>query len=87
MSTLLVDRLRSVLKPESLLTSASDLMVYECDGYTIEKNKPDVVAFPTSTEQVAEHRQDLPGTRRRRFCRAEPGRAWPAAVCRSAAAS
>ena len=23
------------------------------DGYTIEKNKPDVVVFPTSTEQVA----------------------------------
>src|SRR5262249_28276573 len=24
----------------------------ECDGYTIEKNRPDVVVFPTSTEQV-----------------------------------
>ena len=54
MSTTLVDRLRGVLNPSSLLTSASDLMVYECDGYTIEKNKPDVVAFPTSTEQVAQ---------------------------------
>ena len=37
-----------------LLTSPSDLLVYECDGYTIEKNTPDVVVFPTSTEQVAE---------------------------------
>jgi len=35
-----------------MLTSPSDLVVYECDGYTIEKNKPDAVVFPTSTEQV-----------------------------------
>jgi glycolate oxidase len=28
--------------------------VYECDGFTIEKNKPDVVVFPTSTEQVVQ---------------------------------
>ncbi|MBV9125043.1 MAG: FAD-binding protein, partial [Planctomycetes bacterium] len=27
-------------------------MVYECDAYTIEKNQPDLVVFPTSTEQV-----------------------------------
>src|SRR5277367_6435015 len=54
MSPTLIDRLRSVLHPDGLLTSASDLMVYECDGYTIAKNKPDVVVFPTSTEQVAE---------------------------------
>ncbi len=26
--------------------------MYECDGFTIEKNKPDVVVFPTTTEQV-----------------------------------
>ena len=42
-----------------LLTSASDLLVYECDGYTIEKNRPDVVVFPTSTEQVVADRQGL----------------------------
>ena len=35
-----------------MLTAAADLAVYECDGFTIEKNKPDVVVFPTSTEQV-----------------------------------
>ncbi len=35
-----------------MLTAPSDLLVYECDGFTIEKNKPDVVVFPTSTEQV-----------------------------------
>src|SRR6516165_10061309 len=50
----LLDRLRQVLGPDALLTSPSDLLVYECDGYTIEKNRPDVVVFPTSTEQVVQ---------------------------------
>src|SRR3954464_11950765 len=50
----LIDRLRAVVGRDALLTSPSDLLVYECDGYTIEKNRPDVVVFPTSTEQVVE---------------------------------
>src|SRR2546426_2590539 len=50
----LTDRLRSVVGVGNVLSSPSDLLVYECDGYTIEKNKPDVVVFPTSTEQVIE---------------------------------
>src|SRR5262249_55661434 len=49
-----VDGLASIVGRQGLLTSLSDLLVYECDGYTIEKNKPDVVVFPTSTEQVAQ---------------------------------
>src|SRR5713226_5323958 len=50
----LLDSLRSIVGRDGVLTSASDLLVYECDGYTIEKNKPDVVVFPTSTEQVVQ---------------------------------
>src|SRR5438270_2444446 len=50
----LVDRLRSIAGPQGILTSASDLLVYECDGYTIAKNKPDVVVFPTTRDQVVE---------------------------------
>ncbi|HEV3448080.1 MAG TPA: FAD-linked oxidase C-terminal domain-containing protein [Gemmataceae bacterium] len=50
----LIEALRSIIGKDGLLTSPSDLLVYECDGYTIEKNKPDVVVFPTSTEQVVE---------------------------------
>src|ERR1700716_1058957 len=49
----MIDRLRDIVGPAALLHSPSDLVVYECDGYTIEKNKPDVVVFPTTTEQVA----------------------------------
>src|SRR5438034_6794926 len=50
----LLDRLGRIVGPGAVLTSPSELLVYECDGYTIEKNKPDVVVFPTSTEQVAQ---------------------------------
>lgn len=49
---MLLDRLRAIVGPEAMLSSPSDLLVYECDGYTIEKNRPDVVVFPTSTEHV-----------------------------------
>src|SRR5713101_6884541 len=50
----LINRLRAVVGSEGILASPSDLLVYECDGYTIEKNKPDVVVFPTTTEQVVQ---------------------------------
>jgi glycolate oxidase len=48
----LLERLRSVVGPTGLLHSPSDLVVYECDGFTIAKNKPDVVVFPTSTAEI-----------------------------------
>lgn len=44
--------LRAVVGDDGLLVEKDELLVYECDGFTIEKNVPDVVAFPTSTEQV-----------------------------------
>src|SRR5450755_4184798 len=50
----LIDRLRPLVGPGALLTSPSELLVYECDGFTIEKNKPDVVVFPTTTEQIVQ---------------------------------
>jgi glycolate oxidase len=50
----LTDRLRKVVGADAILTSPTDLLVYECDGYTIEKNKPDLVVFPSSTDQVTE---------------------------------
>ncbi len=53
MSAPLADRLSQIVGRSAVLSSTSDLLVYECDGYTIEKNRPDLVVFPTSTEQVA----------------------------------
>lgn len=50
----LSDRLRSIVGRDAILTAASDLAVYECDGYTIEKNKPDLVVFPTTTDQIVQ---------------------------------
>jgi glycolate oxidase len=48
----LPERLRAALGLEAVITAASERLVYECDGYTIEKNRPDVVVFPRKTEDV-----------------------------------
>ena len=61
----LLDRLRDVVGEEGLLHKAEQLLVYECDGYVVEKKCPDVVVFPTSTEQVVAivtlcHEYDVP---------------------------
>lgn len=46
--------LRKVVGDDSVLHNADELLVYECDGYIVEKKTPDVVVFPTSTQQVVE---------------------------------
>jgi glycolate oxidase len=48
----LLTRLGEIVGPDALIASPSELVVYECDGYTIDKSVPDVVVFPQSTEQV-----------------------------------
>ena len=50
----IVGRLREAVGPDSILTAHSDLLVYECDGFVIEKNSPDVVVFPRTTAEVAQ---------------------------------
>src|SRR5438067_1069280 len=49
----LIDRMRTIVGADAVLTAPSEMLVYECDGYTVEKSRPDVVVFPNSTEQVA----------------------------------
>src|SRR5919201_1397306 len=51
-ATSLAERMRSIVGAGNVLAAASDLLVYECDGFTIEKNKPDVVVFPSSTAEI-----------------------------------
>ena len=51
-ATSLTDRMQRIVGAANVLSTPSDLLVYECDGFTIEKNKPDVVVFPNSTEQI-----------------------------------
>ncbi|GAB6184774.1 FAD-binding oxidoreductase [Thermopirellula anaerolimosa] len=52
--TSLLRALRRIVGAESLITRPSELIVYECDGYTLEKETPPAVVFPISTQEVAE---------------------------------
>ena len=49
----LLEPLHNIVGPESVLHARSELLVYECDGFVIEKNSPDMVVFPRNAEQVA----------------------------------
>jgi len=49
-----LDRLARAVGPDNLIQREDERLVYECDGYVLEKKVPDVVLFPTSTAQVAE---------------------------------
>ena len=46
-------RLRAIVGDDGVVDNPKELLVYECDAYTIEKNLPTAVVLPTSTEQVA----------------------------------
>jgi len=48
----LVERLRGIVGSEGVIAREDELLVYECDGYVVEKKTPDVVVFPETTEQV-----------------------------------
>jgi glycolate oxidase len=48
----LVRRLKEFLGETAVLERADELLVYECDGYVIEKSSPDLVVFPMTTEHV-----------------------------------
>jgi glycolate oxidase len=61
----LVADLAAIVGAENVLNSREETLVYECDGYVVEKSVPDVVVFPTSTEQVVDvvklcNRHDVP---------------------------
>ena len=49
----IVRDLTRLLGPEAVLAAPDECLVYECDMLTHWKGAPDVVAFPTTTEQVA----------------------------------
>jgi glycolate oxidase len=48
----LVRELEKQLGPSSVLSRPEDLVLYEYDG-SVEKGRPDIVAFPTSTQHVS----------------------------------
>jgi glycolate oxidase len=49
----LIDELREIVGPGGIVTRASELKVYECDGWTIEKSAPDLLVLPRSTAEVS----------------------------------
>lgn len=49
----LLESFRCIVGDQGLLSTPEQLLVYECDGYVIEKNVPDCVVFPETTEQVS----------------------------------
>src|SRR5437773_168526 len=48
----LVDQLRAIIGEDGVVCKPEELLVYECDAYTLEKNLPNFVVLPRSTEEV-----------------------------------
>src|SRR6476660_1131312 len=48
----LIHELRRIVGKENVISGDDELLVYECDAYTLEKHLPGVVVLPQSTEQV-----------------------------------
>src|SRR5678816_156994 len=51
--TRLLSGLRSILGEDAVIAEPQELLVYECDAYTLEKHLPGLVVLPHTTEQVA----------------------------------
>ena len=45
--------LRAIVGADGVIAGEQELLVYECDAYTMEKHLPGVVVLPRSTEEVA----------------------------------
>lgn len=50
----LIRRLALVVGVGGILDAESERLVYECDGFIINKSVPDLVVFPTTTAQVVD---------------------------------
>jgi glycolate oxidase len=51
--TELLQALAAIVASASVLSTPEEILVYECDGHTLDKAPPRAVVFPTTTEQVA----------------------------------
>ncbi len=49
----LVGWLQDIVGNDGVVSHPTELSVYDCDGYTLEKSAPDVVVLPRSTDEVA----------------------------------
>ncbi len=49
----LLQDLAVIVAPAPVLSAPEEMLVYECDGHTLDKAPPTAVVFPSTTEQVA----------------------------------
>jgi glycolate oxidase len=49
----LVQKLRAALRPENVLSAPSEMVVYDCDAFTVERQIPLAVVFPRSAHDVS----------------------------------
>ena len=47
-----LNELRGIVGAENVISGDHELLVYECDAYTLEKNLPGAVVLPKTTEEV-----------------------------------
>ncbi|HYE32822.1 MAG TPA: FAD-linked oxidase C-terminal domain-containing protein [Methylomirabilota bacterium] len=50
----LAEELRHIVGKDGALIAPSDVLVYECDAYTLEKHPPTAVVLPTSAAQISQ---------------------------------
>ncbi len=48
----LINELRDIVGTDAVIADEQELLVYECDAYTLQKNLPTAVVLPTTTEEV-----------------------------------
>jgi len=48
----LADELRAIVGEDGVVSNQEELLVYECDAYTLEKHLPNAVVLPRTMEQV-----------------------------------
>jgi glycolate oxidase len=49
----LVERLRTIVGPDGVIDRPEALLVYECDGYTLERAAPEAVVLPRESAEVS----------------------------------
>ncbi|MGV3720035.1 MAG: FAD-binding oxidoreductase [Actinomycetota bacterium] len=50
---LFLDELRRICGPKAVLAGRDETLVYECDAFTFQKQHPEVVVLPATTEEVS----------------------------------
>src|SRR3984893_13583460 len=49
----MIEELREILGDSGIVSRATELKVYECDGWTIEKSAPEILLRPRTTAEVS----------------------------------